>query len=49
MSEAKKLTGTHVLAMFVGGFGIIIGVNIFYGGQRRQDISGSGSVLQLRR
>ncbi len=25
----RKLTGWHVLAMFVGGFGIIIGVNIF--------------------
>ncbi len=25
----RKLTGWHVLAIFVGGFGIIIGVNIF--------------------
>jgi len=25
----KELTGWHVLAMFVGGFGIIIGVNVF--------------------
>ena len=25
----RKLTGGHVLAMFVGGFGLIIGVNLF--------------------
>lgn len=25
----RKLTGWHVLAMFVGGFGLIIGVNLF--------------------
>ncbi|NKX43076.1 FixH family protein [Roseicyclus persicicus] len=25
----RKLTGWHVLAIFVGGFGIIIGVNVF--------------------
>jgi nitrogen fixation protein FixH len=25
----RKLTGWHVLAIFVGGFGIIIGVNLF--------------------
>ena len=28
-TEGRKLTGRHVLAMFVGGFGIIIGVNLF--------------------
>jgi nitrogen fixation protein FixH len=27
--QGRKLTGWHVLAMFVGGFGIIIGVNVF--------------------
>ncbi|MCR9067750.1 MAG: FixH family protein [Rhodobacteraceae bacterium] len=28
-NEGRKLTGRHVLTMFVGGFGIIIGVNLF--------------------
>lgn len=27
-SQDKKLTGWHVLAMFVGGFGVIIAVNL---------------------
>ncbi len=27
--SGRELTGWHVLAMFVGGFGIIIGVNVF--------------------
>jgi nitrogen fixation protein FixH len=27
--QGRELTGWHVLAMFVGGFGIIIGVNVF--------------------
>ena len=27
-TRQRKLTGWHVLAMFVGGFGIIIGVNV---------------------
>ncbi|MEM9756096.1 MAG: FixH family protein [Pseudomonadota bacterium] len=28
-TQPRKLKGGHVLAMFVGGFGIIIGVNFF--------------------
>ncbi|MBF9043197.1 nitrogen fixation protein FixH [Rhodobacterales bacterium HKCCE4037] len=28
-NNTRKLTGWHVAAMFVGGFGIIIGVNVF--------------------
>ncbi len=29
VDTGRKLTGWHVLAIFVGGFGIIIGVNVF--------------------
>ncbi|PWK60225.1 FixH family protein [Roseicyclus mahoneyensis] len=29
VDTGRKLTGRHVLAIFVGGFGIIIGVNLF--------------------
>lgn len=32
-NNTRKLTGWHVAAMFVGGFGVIIGVNVFMASQ----------------
>jgi hypothetical protein len=47
--QGRELTGWHVLAMFVGMFGIIIGVNVFMAWKRDLDLPRHGGLVELRR